>query len=190
MCEPTPLEPQNAETEIQTYLQVIISQDGLLQSYRALFLGIEAAFFAFAFFISKNGNVLTAVFAAFLGIIFCFLWIIVTSHRAWIIDQLKSDLKILKGEKRGTITGWLKLAYGEESIEFFKNPEALTSKTSNLKKLSHNLRHLLRNVWDVNTDKKLLEKSLPRFSFNLFFPGILLFLWTLILFGLAIKRLL
>jgi len=146
---------------IQFYLQSISSQDSLLQSYRALFLGIEAVLFGLAYVLYQSRNEALIWLPAMIGIIFSFLWIFVCSHRGCMIDQLKKELKKLTNGQTGDLKRWFELSYGKASSE-----ECLR-----IKKLG-NL---------IGTYKGPSEKWIPRVCFNLFFPIFAISLWIWIL---------
>lgn len=146
--------------KIQHYLQAISSQDSLLQSYRTLFLANETIFFGFAYFLYQPQN--KEAFKKLLwlpptlGIFFCVAWIFVCSHRGWMIDSLKEELKTLINSGQTTnLKGWFDLSYGKASSE-------------GINLLCAYIGHA--------------EKWVPRLVFNLVFPIVALVIWTAILF--------
>lgn len=146
--------------EIQFYLQCISAEDSLLQSYRMLFIAIEAVLFGWAYVLSQTGNIGELPIPACAGIAFCFVWMAVCIHRACIIDRLKDELKqLLTGNSTG-LKGWFNLSYGEASTT-----------ESNIRKF----KNLCRSFG------KPCEKCIPRVTFNLVSPVGMIFLWALVL---------
>jgi micrococcal nuclease len=86
--------------QIQFYLHCISSQDSLLQNYRMLFIAIEAVFFGLAYVLDQNGSQELLKIPAIVGIILCFVWIFVCTHRGCMIDRLKKELKQLEKFER------------------------------------------------------------------------------------------
>lgn len=146
--------------EIPFYLQCISAEDSLLQSYRMLFIAIEAVLFGWAYVLSQTGNIGELPIPACAGIAFCFVWMAVCIHRACIIDRLKDELKqLLTGNSKG-LEGWFNLSYGEASTT-----------ESNIRKF----KNLCRSFG------KPCEKCIPRVTFNLVSPVGMIFLWALVL---------
>lgn len=106
--------------EFQLYLQAITSQDALLQSYRILFLTLEAILFALAFALLSIGLERFLWFPVLFGILFSILWIIICNHRGWIIDQIKKEAENLVNNTR--LERLFKKAYrmpGEKTVPRF-----------------------------------------------------------------------
>ena len=149
--------------QIQSYLQCISSEDSLLQSYRVLFIAIEAIIFGLAYVLYQTGNIKSLGIPAWTGIAFCAIWMIVCIHRACIIDRLKDELEqLLKGNCKD-LKGWFNLAYGEAGITECKK---------------------LKNL--IRTFGMPAERCIPRITFNFVAPAVIIILWSLVL----MKRLL
>ena len=146
--------------EIQFYLHCISSQDSLLQNYRMLFIAIEAVFFGLAYVLDQNGSQELLKIPAIVGIILCFVWIFVCTHRGCMIDRLKKELKQLCEGNNENLKGWFALSYGKASSEeCLKKPK--------------NLLHAFLGP---------SEKWVPRVVFNFISPLFLIILWIFIAF--------
>ena len=145
------------DNDIPHYLQIISAEDSLLQNYRGLFLAIQGAFFAIAFVLGQGGSIGYVKNMAKLGIAFGVLWIIVCCHRGSMIDNLKGELKDLMENNTASLKGWYAWAYGKESNKCLMPSNMIRSFSSPL------------------------EKFIPRVSFNLVFPLILIVLWGMVL---------
>ena len=151
--------------EIQFYLQCISAEDSLLQSYRMLFIAIEAVLFGWAYVLSPTKNIGGLPITACAGIAFCLVWMAVCIHRACIIDRLKDELKqLLKGNSTD-LKGWFNLSYGEASTT-----------ECNIRKFKNLYRSLFGKPFG-----KPHEKCIPRVTFNLVSPVGMIILWVLVL---------
>ncbi len=156
---------KRSSEEIQFYLHCISAEDSLLQSYRMLFIAIEAVLFGLAYVLYQTGNIGGLPIPAWTGIAFCLVWMAVCIHRACIIDRLKDELKQLLKGNNTNLKGWFNLSYGDASTT-----------ECNFKKIKNLLQ----------TFGKPYEKCIPRVTFNLVSPVGMIFLWVLVL----IKKLL
>ncbi|MBE9593197.1 MAG: hypothetical protein IMF19_06925, partial [Proteobacteria bacterium] len=152
--------------EIQFYLQCISAEDSLLQSYRMLFIAIEAVLFGWAYVLSPTKNIGGLPITACAGIAFCLVWMAVCIHRACIIDRLKDELKQLLAKGNSTdLKGWFNLSYGEASTT-----------ECNIRKFKNLYRSLFGKPFG-----KPHEKCIPRVTFNLVSPVGMIILWVLVL---------
>lgn len=149
---------QAERDQIQSYLQCVSSEDSLLQSYRVLFLAIEAIIFGLAYVSYQTGNIKSLGIPASIGIAFCLIWMIVCIHRACIIDRLKDELQQLLKGSCTDLKGWFNLAYGKAS-------------TTECRKL--------RNL--IHTFGRPAEKCIPRITFNFVTPAGIIILWLVVL---------
>lgn len=165
-------EDEALRATIQCYLHVIAAEDSLLQSYRALFLAIEAVIFGLAYVLFETGRaadfvplfgVRAITLASMFGVGFSCAWIFVCTHRACMVDRLKEKLRVLleSGEEgsHSELPDWFSLAYGEASTtECIKKPINM-----------------------LKTYVGPAEKAVPRVCFNLLFPLFTIILWVVIL---------
>ena len=141
------------------YLQAISSQDMLLQSYRALFLTLEAALLGLAFFLDQSGRG-DLTFPALAGMTLGLVWILVCSHRGYMIDRLKEELKNAMEGRTDNLKGWFDLSYGGGSSGFFSWGIVCNLVSATLRGPP--------------------EKYIPRLSFNLIAPAIVIVIWVLV----------